>query len=77
MEALLIFNRMVEEFNYFFHQKDSYKLSSRIYICSIPEEKISKEYLCLIPELNNSLNELRNLQKSEKCWDNHRLSKFI
>lgn len=72
LEALSIFNMMKEEFNYFWHQNDSYTLTSKGYIWSFPGEKLSKNCICVMPELNHTLNELSDIKKlkiSGLCTD--------
>ena len=72
LEAFSIFNRLEEGFNYFWHQKDSYTLTSKGYIWSYPGEKLSKKCICVMPELLNPLNELSDLKKlkiSGLCTD--------
>ena len=72
LQALSFFRRIDEEFNYFWHEEDSYTLTSKGYIWAYPGEVLSPECISVMPEINCSLNnfkDLRNMRISGICTD--------
>lgn len=63
LDAISFFKKLNDEFNYFWHQNDSYTLTSKGYIWAFPGEKLSPECISVMPELNNSLNDIKTLKK--------------
>ena len=57
LKAISFFLKIDEEFNYFWHENDSYTLTSKGYIWAYPGEKLSTSCICVMPELNNSHSE--------------------
>ena len=62
LEALSFFRQIDEEFNYFWHEKDSYTLTSKGYIWAYPGEELSPECICVMPEINCSKEKIRDLK---------------
>ena len=62
LNAISFFNRLKGEFNYFWHEKDSYTLTSMGYIWAYPREELSPECICVMPELDNSINKINFLK---------------
>ena len=72
LQALSFFSQIDEEFNYFWHEEDSYTLTSKGYIWAYPGKELSPECICVMPEINyptNNMNYLRNLSISGICTD--------
>ena len=72
LEAFSFFRQINEEFNYFWHEEDSYTLTSKGYIWAFPGKELSPECICVMPEINYSLDiikDLRNLYISGICTD--------
>ena len=79
LDALSFFRQLNEEFNYFWHEKDSYTLTSKGYIWAYPGQKLSPECICVMPEINcsnDNLKDLRNLPISGICSDYPRLFNY-
>mgnify|MGYP001239861119 CR=1 FL=1 len=53
MEALSFFYKNKEEFNYFWHEKDSYSLTSKGFIWTFPGQALSTGCVCVMPELQD------------------------
>ena len=64
LKSISFFRQIDEEFNYFWHEKDSYTLTSKGYIWAYPGEKLSEECISVMPELSNSLEEIKYLKKT-------------
>lgn len=72
LEALSFFKQIDEGFNFFWHEEDSYTLTSKGYIWAYPGKQLSPECICVMPELNcpiNNIKELRNLSIKGICTD--------
>jgi len=72
LNAFSFFSKIQEEFNYFWHEEDAYTLTSKGYIWAYPGEELSPECICVMPEINSSLNrikDLRNICISGICTD--------
>ncbi len=72
LKAFSFFSQIQEEFNYFWHEKDSYTLTSKGYIWAYPGEELSPECICVMPEINSSLitlKDLRNISIAGICTD--------
>lgn len=72
LQALSFFSQIDEEFNYFWHEEDSYTLTSKGYIWAYPGKELSPECICVMPEINyptNNMKYLRNLSISGICTD--------
>ena len=72
LKAFSFFSQIQEEFNYFWHEKDSYTLTSKGYIWAYPGEELSSECICVMPEINSSLislKDLRNISIAGICTD--------
>ena len=65
LEAFTFFNKINEKFNYFWHERDSYTLTSQGYIWTYPGEKLSSRCICVMPELKQSLKEMSFLKNNE------------
>ena len=65
LEAFTFFSNINENFNYFWHENDSYTLTSLGYIWSYPGGELSSRCICVMPELKQSLNEMRYLKNIE------------
>ena len=62
LQALSFFRQIDEEFNYFWHEEDSYTLTSKGYIWAYPGEELSPECICVMPEINSSLDKIKDLK---------------
>ncbi len=72
LKAFSFFSQIQEEFNYFWHEEDSYTLTSKGYIWAYPGEELSPECICVMPEINSSLitlKDLRNISIAGICTD--------
>ena len=72
LQALSFFRRIDEEFNYFWHEKDSYTLTSKGYIWAYPGRELSPECISVMPEINcskDNIKDLKNLSISGICTD--------
>ena len=65
LKAISFFLKIDEEFNYFWHEKDSYTLTNKGYIWAYPGKELSEECICVMPEINYSINNIKYL-KSKK-----------
>ena len=65
LKAISYFMQIDEEFNYFWHNKDSYTLTSKGYIWAYPGETLSQECICVLPEIDDSLKDIKSLMKRE------------
>ena len=65
LKAISFFNEIDEEFNYFWHQKDYYTLTSKGFIWTYPGRDLSKKSICVMPELNYPLDKLKTLKNIE------------
>ena len=65
LRAVSYLSQIDEDLNYFWHEKDSYTLTSKGYIWAYPGEQLSKECICVLPEINDSLKDIELLKKSE------------
>ncbi len=72
LQALSFFKKIDEEFNYFWHEEDSYTLTSKGYIWAFPGKTLSPECISVMPEINypkNNIKDLKNLSISGICTD--------
>ena len=72
LEAISFFNEIDEGFNYFWHQEDSYTLTSKGFIWTYPGKELTKKCICVMPELNYAIDKLKilnNLEISGVCSD--------
>ena len=72
LKAFSFFSQLDEKFNYFWHEEDSYTLTSKGYIWAYPGEELSPECICVMPEINSSLitlKDLRNISIAGICTD--------
>ena len=72
LEAITFFNNVSTKFNYFWHENDSYTLTSKGYIWAFPGQKLSTSCICVMPELNNSFSEFsyfREMKIAGICTD--------
>ena len=72
LQAFSFFRQIDEEFNYFWHEEDSYTLTSKGYIWAYPGKQLSQECICVMPEINyptNKMKDLRKLSISGICTD--------
>ena len=72
LQAFSFFRQIEEGFNYFWHEKDSYTLTSKGYIWAYPGKELSQECICVMPEINfsnNNIKVLKNLPISGICTD--------
>ena len=65
LKAISYFRKIEEEFNYFWHDKDSYTLTSKEYIWAYPGEKLSRECICVLPEISASLKDIKSFIKRD------------
>jgi len=65
LKAISYFTQIEEDFNYFWHEKDSYTLTSKGYIWAYPGETLSQECICVLPETDDSLKNISSLTKKE------------
>ena len=63
LKAICYFLQIDEKFNFFWHDKDSYTLTSKGYIWAYPGKKLSQECICVLPETDNSLKDIKSLMK--------------
>ena len=64
IEALTYFYRNQDKFNFFWHEKDSYCLTSLGYIWTYPGTQITSECVLVMPELTINKKDFLNLNKS-------------
>jgi len=50
-KVLFEISRMGSQYNYFWHQKDDYTLTSKSFIWVYPNKKLLKYSICVLPEL--------------------------
>jgi len=62
LKAFSFFKHIDEDFNYFWHENDSYTLTSKRYIWTYPGKELSPECICVMPELNYPLDILKSLK---------------
>ena len=62
LEALKFFREKKDSYNYFWHNKDSYTLTSKLYFWSYPESELSSNCICVMPEWNKDINLIKNLK---------------
>ena len=65
LKAISYFMQIDEKFNYFWHDKDSYTLTSKGYIWAYPGERLSQECICVLPEIDDSLKDIKSLIKRD------------
>jgi len=61
-EALKFFSEKNDSYNYFWHNKDSYTLTSKLYFWSYPDSKLFSNCICVMPEWNMDINSIKNLK---------------
>ena len=64
IESITFFNEIDEDFNYFWHEDDSYTLTSKGFIWAFPGEALSNRCICVMPELQHSLNDLKSIKSA-------------
>ncbi len=72
IQAFSFFRQINEDFNYFWHEKDSYTLTSKNYIWASPGQALSPGCICVMPEINcysNNIKDLTNFCISGICTD--------
>ena len=72
LDAISYFSQIDEEFNYFWHENDSYTLTSKGYIWAYPGQELSLKCICVLPEIKNSINDIsfiRNIKVAGVCTD--------
>lgn len=72
LEAITFFSNTSTKFNYFWHENDSYTLTSKGYIWAYPGQKLSISCVCVMPEVKHSRKEfsyLREKQIAGICTD--------
>ena len=65
LEAFSFFNRIDELFNYFWHENDSYTLTSRGYIWAYPGKNLSPQCICVMPEYNHSIDNIVSIKNHD------------
>tara|TARA_B100000242_G_C42796410_1_gene370491 strand:+ start:71 stop:529 length:459 start_codon:yes stop_codon:yes gene_type:complete len=65
LRAISFFKQVEEDFNYFWHDKDSYTLTSKGDIWAYPGEELSSECICVMPERDFPLNEIKHLKNKK------------
>ena len=56
LEAMSYFHKYGEGFNFFWHEKDSYTLTSKGFIWAYPGKELSHGCICVMPEFKNKKN---------------------
>lgn len=62
LNAISFFKQINEEFNYFWHENDSYTLTSKGYIWAYPGKDLSPECISVMPEISKPLDEIKILK---------------
>ena len=62
IEALNFFKTKKGSYNYFWHDKDSYTLTSKHYFWSYPGSKLLSNCICVMPEWNMNIDLIKNLK---------------
>ena len=62
LKAFSFFTKIHEDFNYFWHEEDSYTLTSKGFIWTYPGKELSPECICVMPEINCSINNIKDLK---------------
>ena len=65
LRAISFFKQIEEDFNYFWHDKDSYTLTSKGHIWAYPGEELSSECICVMPELDFPLDQIKHLKNKK------------
>ena len=65
LDAFTFFNKINEKFNYFWHETDSYTLTSQGYIWTYPGKTLSSRCICVMPELKQPIKEMSFLKNNE------------
>lgn len=63
LKAFSFFSQIDEEFNYFWHEDDSYTLTSKGYIWTYPGKELSTQCICVMPEINSPIENIKDLKK--------------
>lgn len=72
IEAITFFSNTSNKYNFFWHENDSYTLTSKGYIWAYPGQKLSNSCICVMPEVKYSREEfsyLREMQIAGICTD--------
>lgn len=64
LEAISYFYKYGEGFNFFWHEKDSYTLTSKGFIWAYPGKRLSSGCICVMPEFKNK-SEINNFKKTK------------
>jgi hypothetical protein len=67
IESLYFFSTKTKDYNYFWHQNDSFTITSKGYIWTYPGEKITPNSIVVMPEWNIGENNFNSLGKY-KCF---------
>ncbi len=62
IEAMSFFQRNDRGFNYFWHEKDSYTLTSKGFIWTFPGKELYPGSICVMPEMKNT-DQIFNLKR--------------
>ena len=62
LKAFSFFSQTHDGFNFFWHEEDAYTLTSNGYIWAYPGEELSPECICVMPEINFSINKIKDLK---------------
>ena len=62
LEAFSHFNNLNQTYNYFWHENDKYTLTSKGYLWAYPGQALDKNCICVMPEFNSPINELKELK---------------
>lgn len=57
------------DLNYFWHGRDDHTITSKNYIWTLPGKEIGKNNIIVLPELNMSIDEIKNLECFGICSD--------
>lgn len=62
IKALEFFKREQNIYNYFWHEKDAYTLTSQLFIWSYPGQKLSSKCILVMPEWKIDLKQISSLK---------------
>ena len=65
VEALNFFKTKNLSYNYFWHDKDSYTLTSKLFIWSYPGNKLLSNCISVMPEWNMQISLIKNLMSQD------------
>jgi hypothetical protein len=69
LERMVVYND--KRINYFWHQEDSFTLTSHQWIWAYPGQPLTKHSICVLPEISNSPYERKALKKCGGICSNY------